>query len=137
MIAAAYDRVYVERAHITVELVNSTMADAVFTVLYCDGNTSVTTDINEAACTRFAQSHTLGYYTGGDTKVVFRSVFTPERNLGIPAKSAENVCLGGDPSDPYFWVISVKPSAGVTGNVAYKIRVEYDLVFSELKAPTP
>jgi len=137
LLAGAYDRVYVERARIEVELVNSTMADAVFTVLSFDGNTTVSTDVNELSDYRYSQSKTLGYYSGGNTRVVFHSNFAPETHLGIPARSAENVCLGGDPSDPYYWVVTVKPAAAATGNVVYKITVVYDLVFSELKGPTP
>lgn len=136
-LSSIYDRTYVERARIEVELVNATLADAVFTVLSHDGNSTVSTDINELSDYRYSQSKTLGYYSGGNVKAIYRSEFTPERHLGIPAIAAENVCLGTDPSDPYFWCITVKPSAGATGNVAYKIRVVYDLVFSELKGPTP
>jgi len=136
-LGTAYDRVYVERAYIRVEVVNSTMPDAVYVVLSYDGNTTASTDINELADARYAQSHTLGYYSGGDTHTAFTAEFTPERLLGIPASSSENVCLGGDPIDPMFWVLSIKPAAATTGNVAFKINVVYDLVFSELKMPAP
>lgn len=136
-LAQAWDRVYVRESRIKVEIVNTTVADSIFVVLSMDGNTSVATDINALADLRFSKSDTLGYFTGGNTKTVFTGVFKPQTHLGIPANSAENVCLGGDPSDPYFWAITEEPSAATVGNLAYRVSVEYDLVFSELKSPAP
>jgi len=136
-LALAWDRVYVQESRIKVEVVNTTVADSVFMVLSMDGNTSSATDINELADLRFSKSGVLGYYTGGNTRVVFTGVFKPQTHLGIAANSANNVCLGGDPADPYFWIITEEPASGTTGNLAYRISIEYDLVFSELKSPAP
>jgi len=137
LLASAYDRVYVKRSWIVVQVVNSTMADALAVVLSYDGNPVVSSDIDELAETNYAQSRFLGYFSGGNTTTTFAESFTPERNLGIPANSAENVCLGGTPADAMYWIVSVKPLAASTGNVAYRVKIAYELVFSELKAPTP
>jgi len=134
----AYERGYVRQAWISVEVVNATMADALSVVLSMDSNSSASTDIDQLAEDRYSQSATLGYYTSGNTTVTFNGHFTPEKHLGIPSTSAENASSGGTgPVEEYYWIVSVKPMAAATGNVAYRVKVVYDVVFSELKAPSP
>jgi len=133
----AYENIYTVRAHITVELLNVTVADSVFTVLSYDSDTTVSTDIASLGEQRGSKSRVLGYFSAGSNKAVLSSEFRPEINLGIPYNSVNNLCTTGDPADPYFWVISVKSAGGGTGNIAYRIIVDYDVEFDQLIAPTP
>jgi len=134
----AYERGYVRQSWISVEVVNATMADALSVVLSFDSNSSVSTDIDQLAEGRYSQSCTLGYYSGGNTVATFNSHFTPEKHLGIPCTSSENaVVAGAGPVEEYFWCVSVKPTAAATGNVSYRVKVVYDVIFTELKAPSP
>jgi len=137
-IGQAYERGYVRQSWISVEVVNATMADALSVVLSMDSNSSASTDIDQLAEERYSQSCTLGYYSGGNTAVTFNGHFTPEKHLGIPCTSSENaVVSGAGPVEEYFWIISVKPTAAATGNIAYRTKIVYDVVFTELKAPSP
>jgi len=121
-----------------VEVVNATVADAVGVVLSMDSDNLVSSDIDQLAEERYSQSNTLGYYSGGNTAVTFKSHFTPIKHLGIPSTSSENAIVNGaGPVELYYWVISAKPTAGATGNVAYRVKIVYDVVFAELKAPSP
>jgi len=128
----------VRRSWLVLQVVNATMADAVSVVLSMDSNGTVSTDIDQLAEERHSQSRTLGYFSGGNTTVNFEGQFTPERYLGIPSASAENAIVGGaGPVEEYFWIVSVKPTAAATGNIAYRVKIVYDVVWSELKAPSP
>lgn len=133
----AYEDIYTVRAHIRVELLNVTVADSVFAVLSFDSDTTVATDISALAEQRGSRSNTLGYFSAGSNKTVMTSVFTPEVNLGIPYNSVDNKVNTTDPADPYYWIVSVKSAGGGSGNIAYRIIVDYDIEFDQLIAPTP
>jgi len=128
----------VKQSWISAEVINSTTADAVNTVLSMDSDAVASTNIDQLAETRYSQSSTLGYYSGGNTSVTYRSHFTPEVHLGIPSTSSENAVVGGSgPVELFYWIISTQSVAGATGNVAYRVRVVFDVVFTELKSPSP
>lgn len=134
----AYDNVFVREARIVVEIVNSTVADSITTVLSYDADSSVSTDIKELSEQRYSKTQTLGYFSAGSNRTVHRGTFTPQGFLGINPNNSSNTCYGAtDPADPYFWVISAKSVGGGEGNVAYRVTVEYDLEFSQLKSPQP
>jgi len=134
----AYENVYVREARIIAEVVNSTVADSITTVLSYDSETTVSTDIKELSEQRYAKTQTLGYFSAGSNRTVHRGTFTPQGFLGINPNNAANTCYGAaDPADPYYWILSVKTVGGGEGNVAFRITVEYDLEFSQLKSPQP
>ncbi len=136
-LSTAYDNLYTVRSRIRVEMINSTVGDSLTTVLAYDGNTSGTLNVNNLCESRDAKALTIGYYTGGSNKSVLTGEFTPERYLSIPPSSVNNICVGGAPPDPYYWIVGLQSIAGGTGNVGTRIVVEYDVVFTQLAQPPP
>lgn len=133
----AYTQVSVIQSRIKAEVVNTTVGDSIYTVLSRDSDVVVSTDINELADIRGAKSATLGYYSAGSNRVVHHSDYITKRDKGVPYNHDNNICTTGDPSDPMFWVLSVKSAGGGSGNVVYRVIIEYDLEFAQLQAPTP
>lgn len=136
-VSLAYDKIYVERATIRVEYVNSTVADSITTVLANDGTTSGVYTLNTLAESHDSQSRVIGYYSAGNNRADLHHQFTPQRYLGIAPNSADNMCNGGAPANQYYWVVGMQSVAGGTGNVAIRIVVEYDVVCTELASPSP
>jgi len=137
-LSLAYDQVFVTHARVHIELVNSTVADSLATTLGFDGNTGGTPSYNDVAESRDAQSRLIGYYTAGNNMAAFNSDYSPEKYQGIAANSPDNICkAGAAPPNPYYWIAAVQSVAGGTGNVGARIIVEYDVVFAELKMPSP
>jgi hypothetical protein len=133
-----YANYYTVKSHIKVELINSTVADTVMVALGKDGNISGTHTYNEVAEQYGAVSGAVGHYTGGSNRLILQSSFKPMVDLGVPASNSKNVGdTGSDPSDPYNWILAIQAIAGGTGNIAAKVTVEYDLVFSQLESPSP
>lgn len=137
-LSLAYDQVYVIRSRVHVELINSTVADSIATAIGFDGNTGGTPSYDNVAESREAQSRLVGYYTGGSNMVVFNSSYSPEKFQGVAPNSVDNICkAGAAPPNPYYWIAGIQSVAGGTGNVGARIIVEYDVVFAELKLPSP
>lgn len=133
----AYEHCFTRASRIRIELINTTVGDSIFTVLSRDSDTTVSTNISDLAETRRAQSKVLGYFSAGTNMVRFTDEFRPYQALGVAWNSPDNKVGVGDPALPYYWIVSVKTSGGGTGNVAYRVIVDYDLEFADLKAPAP
>jgi hypothetical protein len=137
-LSLAYQRVYTVASRVTVELVNSTVADTIACAVAMDGDTVGTTNINTLSETRAAQCRSIGYYSGGSNRAVLRSSFSPRQYIGVPPSSPDNTCVvGAAPPNQYYWIVGLQSVAGGTGNVSARIVVEYDVVFSELISPPP
>ena len=137
-LSLAYDQLYVVRSRVRIELVNSTVADSIATVLGFDGNTAGTPTYDNVAESRDAKSRLVGYYSAGNNMSVFNSSYTPVKYQGIAPNSPDNICkAGAAPPNPYYWIGGIQAVAGGTGNVAARVIVEYDVVFTELKMPPP
>jgi len=135
-LAGLYDRVYTLSSRITVQTVNTTVADSVQVVLSNDGNIIVPGSMLELMERTGARSSVLGYYTGGSTAWSASSGWTPRPFIGVSPDSPDNTSVGSaDPPNPYFWVLAMQSLGGGTGNLAYKAIIEYDLVFHELTNP--
>jgi hypothetical protein len=133
----AYEHAFTIKSRIKIELINTTVADSVFSVLSRDSDTVVSTNIDELAETYKAQSKVMGYFSAGTNSVWYYDEFVPMEALGIAWNSPDNLVTTGDPANPYFWVITIKSSGGGIGNVTYRVTVEYCLEFAQLKAPAP
>ncbi len=134
----AYQNYYTVKSHIRVELINSTVADSIMVALGKDGNLTGTHTLNEISEQHGAVSGAVGYYSGGSNRLVLESSFYPRADIGIPPDGASNVGVtGSDPSDKYYWILGLIALAGGTGNVALKVSLEYDVVFSQLESPCP
>jgi hypothetical protein len=137
-LSQAYDQVYVIRSRVHVELINSTVADSIAMTLGFDSDTAGTPAYNDIAESRDAQSRMVGYYTAGNNMTTFNSEYTSREYQGIPADSPDNICKAGvAPPNPYYWIAGLQSVAGGTGNVGARVIVEYDVVFAELKLPSP
>jgi len=137
-LSQAYDQVYVIRSRVHVELINSTVADSIAMTLGFDSDTAGTPAYNDIAESRDAQSRMVGYYTVGNNMTTFNSEYTSREYQGIPADSPDNICKAGvAPPNPYYWIAGLQSVAGGTGNVGARVIVEYDVVFAELKLPSP
>jgi len=134
-LAALYERVYTVSSAIRYQAVNVTTADAVQIVLSNDSDSSVPTNIYESMERADALDGILGHYQGGST--VFRSShrWEPKPYIGVPPDSPDNTVVAADPPNPYYWFVSMQSLGGGTGNVAYQVVIEYDVVFHELKLP--
>jgi len=137
-LSQAYDQLYVIRSRVRVELINSTVADSLGTALGFDGNTGGTPTYEDVVESRDSQSRMIGYYTAGNNMAQYYSSYTPEKYQGVACNSPDNICkAGAAPPNPYYWIGAILSIAGGTGNVGARIVVEYDVVFAELKLPSP
>lgn len=136
-LSLAYQQLYVERANVRIEVVNSTVPDSVSTVLAIDGTPGGGHTMNTLAESLDSQARVIGYYTAGNNRAVLQHQFTPQRYLSIPPNSADNMCTGGPPIDEYFWILGMQPISAGSGNIGVRIVVEYDVVLTEFVTPSP
>jgi hypothetical protein len=132
---ALYDRAYTISSQIHFELVNVTVNDGVRVVLSHDSTSLTSANVNSLAEKEGATEMLLGHYSGG--RVVYRAShqWNPAGFIGVAPSSVANTVAGGDPPDPYFWIVSTQTAGGGTGNLVYKVVIEYDVVFAELTFP--
>lgn len=134
----AYEQCYTRAARITINVINSTVADTLQLVLAKDGNTTGAHTINSLGEMRDSVSKLTGYYTGGSNQVALTSHFSPGGDMGIQASSPDNISVSGAaPPNPYNWVLGLQSVAGGTGNVAIRVMIEFDLEFIQLVSPAP
>lgn len=134
-LAGLYDRVYTVSSTIRYQAVNVTVADAVQIVLSNDGNSVVPTNIFEAMERTDAKDSILGHYQGGSTVARFNHQWFPKPFIGVPPDSPDNTVVAADPPNTYLWFVDMQTLGGGTGNVAYQVVIEYDVVFHELTLP--
>lgn len=136
--SVAYESVYTRAARIHINVINSTVADSLQLVIAKDGNTAGSHTINSLGEMRDSVSKLVGYYTGGSNQVSLTSHFTPGGDMGISAKSPDNISIAGAaPPNPYNWILGLQSVAGGTGNVAIRVMIEFDLEFVQLVSPAP
>lgn len=132
---ALYDRAYTLRSRIRVEVVNVTVNDGVRVVLSHDSTNVTSSVINDLAEKEGATEKMLGHFSGG--RVLFDATheWNPAGFISVRPDSTANTVAGGDPPDPYFWILAYQTAAGGTGNMVYKVVIEHEVVFSELTFP--
>lgn len=133
----AYEQCYVRASRIRVETINSTVADSISIALGKDGNLSGSHTLNSIGEQNGGRTSVIGYFSGGSNRGILVSDFRPGKDMGIPVNSPDNICTGGNPPNPYFWILGLQSVAGGTGNVGFKVIVEYDLDFVQLVSPPP
>lgn len=121
------------KSTIRIRLQNSTLLDSAKCVLSWDDNSTAQTNFNTLAEQERAKHTTLGPASGSTGTRTLTHTYTPESCLGVaPGTSATRAGVGTDPSDPFFWTLSMGGVAtGGTGNIASDVSIDYWVRWSE------
>lgn len=137
-IKAAYDRAYVIRSRIHVQIINTTVADSVLACLSYDGDTTVSTNMNSLCELPHSKDKLIGYFAAGTNSATFTNSYSPMKFQGFAYNSPENASDGlSEPSNPYYYILSLQSVAAGTGNMSVKVTVEYDVELTERISPPP
>lgn len=137
-IKAAYDRAYVIRSRIHVQIINTTVSDSVLACLSFDGNTTISTNMNSLCELPHSQDKLIGYFAAGTNSATFTASYNPLKFQGFPYNSPENASDGlAEPTNPYYYILSLQSVAAGTGNMSVKVTVEYDVELTERISPPP